>query len=79
MDHHGEVGTVHSRCGACGFYIGDMDQQHVDTMWADEISNRVDDILSGRVETIPGEEVFAAIEARLAAREAKQARPQGSG
>lgn len=38
--------------------------------WADEIASRIDDIRSGKVKTIPGEEVFARIEKRRAAREA---------
>ena len=46
------------------------DQESVDEAWTAEIGSRVDDVLSGKVETIPGEEVFARIDARLAAREA---------
>lgn len=38
--------------------------------WSDEIDSRVDDILSGTVETIPGEDVFARIAQHLDAREA---------
>ena len=45
-----------------------MDQDSVDEAWTNEISSRVDDILSGRVETIPGEQVFAELAARRAAR-----------
>ncbi len=36
-----------------------MDQESVDDAWTAEISSRVEDILSGKVETIPGEQVFA--------------------
>ncbi len=46
------------------------DQESVDEAWTAEIGSRVDDVLSGKVETIPGEEVFARIDARLAEREA---------
>ncbi|RHW23969.1 hypothetical protein D0Z08_26610 [Nocardioides immobilis] len=46
------------------------DQESVDEAWTDEISTRVDDILSGKVETIPGEQVFAELAARRAARQA---------
>lgn len=35
------------------------DQDSVDDAWAAEISSRVDDVLGGKVETIPGEEIFA--------------------
>jgi putative addiction module component (TIGR02574 family) len=35
-------------------------EARVDEAWADEIKRRIDDIRSGRVELIPGEEVRAA-------------------
>jgi putative addiction module component (TIGR02574 family) len=47
-----------------------MDQQSVDGSWTNELGSRVDDILSGKVKTIPGEQVFAELAARRAAREA---------
>lgn len=34
--------------------------------WTNELSSRVDDILSGKVTTVPGEQVFADIAARRA-------------
>lgn len=46
------------------------DQESIDREWADEISTRVDDILGGEVETIPGEQVFAELAERRAARQA---------
>lgn len=46
------------------------DQESVDQAWTTEIGSRVDDILSGNVETIPGEQVFAELAARRAARQA---------
>ena len=46
------------------------DQESVDDAWTDKISARVDDILSGTVETIPGEQVFAELAARRAERDA---------
>jgi putative addiction module component (TIGR02574 family) len=46
------------------------DQETVDDAWTDEISTRVDDMLSGKVETIPGEQVFAGLAARRADRQA---------
>lgn len=50
--------------------VEDVDQESVDEAWTAEIGSRVDDIISGKVQTIPGEEVFARIADRLDAREA---------
>ncbi len=47
-----------------------VDQEPVDDAWTTEIGSRIDDILSGKVETIPGEEVFARLAERRAARQA---------
>ena len=46
------------------------DQSAVDSAWVAEITSRVDGILTGRVETVPGEQVFAELAARRAARSA---------
>ena len=51
------------------------DQESVDDAWTTEIGSRVDDILSGKVETIPHEEVLRNLAERRAARQA--ARQQG--
>ena len=45
------------------------DQEMVDHAWSVEVGSRVDDILSGAVKTIPGEQVFAELAARRAARQ----------
>ena len=47
-----------------------LDQETIDQAWTDEISTRVDDILSDKVETIPGEQVFAELAEQRAARNA---------
>ncbi len=47
-----------------------VDQETIDQAWTDEISTRVDDILSDKVETIPGERVFAELAEQRAARNA---------
>lgn len=47
-----------------------VDQESVDDAWTTEIGKRIDDILSGEVETIPGKEVFARLAERRAARQA---------
>ncbi len=44
------------------------DLESVDEGWTDEISSRVDDILDGKVQTIPHEEVVAHLAERRAAR-----------
>ena len=36
--------------------------------WEDEIRRRIDDIDAGRVQPVPGEEVFSRLEQRLRAR-----------
>jgi putative addiction module component (TIGR02574 family) len=46
------------------------DQESVDDAWTVEIGSRMDDILSGKVKTIPGEQVFAELAERRAARQA---------
>lgn len=46
------------------------DQESVDQAWSTEIGSRVDDILSGKVTAIPGEQVFAELAARRVARQA---------
>lgn len=48
--------------------VDDTDPTSVHDAWSAEISDRVDDILSGRVTTIPGEQVFAELAERRAAR-----------
>jgi putative addiction module component (TIGR02574 family) len=47
-----------------------VDRDSVDEAWATEIGTRVDDVLSGKVQAIPGDDVFARIDERLDAREA---------
>ena len=47
-----------------------LDQETIDQAWTDEISTRVDDILSDKVETIPGEQVFSELAEQRAARNA---------
>ena len=46
------------------------DQESVDDAWTSEIESRVDDILSGKVQTIPHEEVLAHLAERREARHA---------
>jgi putative addiction module component (TIGR02574 family) len=44
-----------------------VDDDSIEEAWTNELSSRVDDIRSGMVTTVPGEQVFADIAARLAA------------
>lgn len=46
------------------------DQDSVDDAWTSEIASRVDDILDGTVQMIPGEQVFAELAERRTARQA---------
>ncbi|HMR50698.1 MAG TPA: addiction module protein [Arachnia sp.] len=48
--------------------IGDAEQSEVDAAWDEEIDRRVDDILSGKVELVEGEETRRMARAMLAAR-----------
>lgn len=45
------------------------DEEPVEEAWTEEISSRVDDILTGKVETIPHEVVLAQLAERRAARQ----------
>ena len=40
-------------------------QKDIDELWKVEVERRVEDVRSGRVKTIPGEQVFAEIEERF--------------
>jgi putative addiction module component (TIGR02574 family) len=44
-----------------------VDDDSIEEAWTNELASRVDDIRSGKVTTIPGEQVFADIAARRAA------------
>lgn len=46
-----------------------VEQSSIDEAWAAELSVRVDALLSGSVATVPGEQVFADLAARRAARD----------
>lgn len=46
------------------------EQDSVDEAWNVEIGTRVADVLNGKVQTTPGEQVFAELAERRAAREA---------
>ena len=48
--------------------IEPADQEPVEAAWSAEISSRVDDILDGKVQAIPGDRVFAELAERRAAR-----------
>ena len=47
-----------------------VDDDLIVEAWTTELSSRVDDIVSGGVETVPGEQVFADIAARRVAHDA---------
>ena len=43
-------------------------QDEIDVAWRDELAHRIDEIQSGKVETVPLDESFARLRAKLAAR-----------
>jgi len=43
----------------------DAPEEGVEAAWDEEIRHRIDDIRSGRVKTIPGEQVLGRLKARL--------------
>jgi putative addiction module component (TIGR02574 family) len=43
----------------------ELPQEEIDAAWDAEIKRRIEEIDSGAVETIPGEEVLARMDARL--------------
>lgn len=45
-----------------------LDDNAIDEAWSPELADRVDDMVSGKVTAIPGEQVFADIAAQRAAR-----------
>ncbi len=45
-----------------------VDENAIDEAWSQELASRVDDMVSGKVTAIPGEQVFADIAAQRAAR-----------
>jgi len=47
-----------------------VDDDSIEEAWTNELSSRVDDIVSAKVTAIPGEQVFADIAARQVAHDA---------
>jgi putative addiction module component (TIGR02574 family) len=41
-------------------------REEIDRLWADEAERRIEELDSGKIEAIPGEQVFAEIRERLA-------------
>lgn len=50
------------------------DQESIDEAWTTEIGSRIDDVLSGKVKTIPHEEVLARLAERREGRQAAHQR-----
>lgn len=48
--------------------ISDVEQAEVDAAWEEEVNRRIDDILTGKIELVDGEETHRMIRAELAAR-----------
>lgn len=49
-------------------HVDDDEQAEIDAAWDEEIDKRVEDMLSGKVETVDGEETLRMIRADLVAR-----------
>ena len=45
--------------------LNDAESNHLDQLWAAEAERRLDDVRSGRVQTIPGEEALAQVRRAL--------------
>lgn len=52
----------------------DLPQEEIDAAWGAEIKRRIEEIDSGAVEMIPGDEVLARMDARLKTRRKRPAR-----
>lgn len=61
--------STHERGQLIDRLVESLDEAHaeegVEAAWDEEIKRRVDDIRSGRVKTIPGEQVLGRLKARL--------------
>lgn len=68
LDRRDLAAVVHR--GIQALNNGDVNepQEEIDAAWRDELSKRIDDIRTGKAETIPAEDVFTHIRAKLAAR-----------
>ena len=56
----------HERARLAEVLIASLDEEdEIATAWADEAERRYEELRSGEVEAIPGEEVFARIRSRL--------------
>ena len=45
--------------------LNSPNSEEIDRLWADEVEHRIDELDSGEVKAIPGEQVFAEIRNRL--------------
>jgi len=44
--------------------LGTLSREQLETLWLDEVERRDDELESGKVRSIPGEEVFSRIESK---------------
>lgn len=68
LDRRDLAALIHRGIQALDHGDAEASQDEIDAAWRDELGRRIDDIQSGRVETIPAEDVFARIREKLAAR-----------
>lgn len=68
LDRRDLAALIHRGIQVLDHGDSEASQDEVDGAWRDELSKRIDDIESGKVETVPAEDVFARVRANLAAR-----------
>lgn len=68
LDRRDLAAVIHRVLQALDHSDTDEPHEETDAAWHDELGKRIDDIQSGKVETVPAEDVFAHIRAKLAAR-----------
>lgn len=68
LDRRELAALIHRGIQALDQGDAEASQDEIDAVWRDELAERIDDIQSGRVDTIPAEDVFARIREKIAAR-----------
>lgn len=68
LDRRDLAALIHRGIQALDQADNEASQDEIDDAWRDELGKRIDDIQGGTVETVPADEVFSRIRAKLAAR-----------
>lgn len=67
LDRHEIAALIHRGIQAIDQGDTETPQEEIDAAWRDEIAQRIEDIQSGKVETVPLDESFARARAAVAA------------